>query len=682
MRDGGMKDPTTERLVQDQTPAQIVMKARTTMERLTTRPLQILGGQWSRCPVAGRRPIQTGNFTYTFAGHVPYDTVTPFAEALIEPLRVGRLVQGDKWTWAQLRGVPTKRPDGSLWNNAELTRELQRNPTFCTITLCMPAHWHGNIANMEGKPSATVVVAFVDKDGALSRDIGKTGVHMYGVRTPFVVLGDNPRFMQCGRCHLLGHSTEMCQLKASTLKCYICGGGHAASQHARFCNGSHAIAGRCTCKFRCLLCGKMGHHTRSHDCPKRGRFPAVPLETMGEPVGPTDPPPQPNAETDDLIPTQRTPRPSDSTLPVHDLRQLSKGQRARRKGRKNQPLILAQDPQPPTNNPFTVLDPLDIPAIHTAQLRSPDLAPLNTQEYTDWMDDKGDDYMQAPPLYNVFTAATLPTQEEVRAHYLTAPFGTLTESDILDEAEIGWGGTPGQVKECVSLLSRYALKHGFPMTRTESCLRVAGNLFSTGAAEVLRREDERRGGDGTGTSLMPLYDVLSAIGKDVVLVENRMPPNFEATLHAFQACDPSELTHLVEDFDFQVEGDGDGSGIAATIRGGIWDTHPGLFSKVQNTWTVPNNSSTADVAQKIESRWDWASGPPPAPIHFFKLVTSYMRKANCGTTAFTTEILADIAATHAPYSHVANGLPWYRNLSPPITRRLQEAAQQIVPARK
>jgi hypothetical protein len=222
--------------------------------------------------------------------------------------------------WAQARRVPTLNARGELYDNDTLTAELRRNPIFSAVPLCIKAHWHGNIDNIRAKPdrAATVMFAYLDRDGTLSRDIGRAGIHMFGVKTLFVVVGENPRFVQCGWCHHLNHTTEECRLKAGAFRCYICGGARQSTQHNRECKGKHAIGGVCNCAFPCLLCGKTGHHARSRSCPKRGSFRATPLDGETQPPQPAPP---------------ATPHLLASTLPVRDLAQLSRNQIKNRKKR-------------------------------------------------------------------------------------------------------------------------------------------------------------------------------------------------------------------------------------------------------------------------------------------------------------------------------------------------------------
>jgi len=66
-----------------------------------------------------------GNFTFTIAGSVPFQTILPFCEHFICLLLRGILYPGDKWVYIQLCGVPTKNLQGVVYNTLELLAEVQ-----------------------------------------------------------------------------------------------------------------------------------------------------------------------------------------------------------------------------------------------------------------------------------------------------------------------------------------------------------------------------------------------------------------------------------------------------------------------------------------------------------------------------------------------------------------------------
>ena len=207
--------------------------------------------------------------------------VLPFARHFIGPLLKGVLYPGDKWAYAQIRGVPTKSPAGIIYDSPDLLAEIQRDPVMGPLQLINAPHWQGKVANLADKDKSTVCIAFVDPSGTASAALAKASVSMFGARTPVLIMGDSPVIRQCGRCHELGHTTTTCRKPAGFLRCYKCGGAHLESAHGAVCKGPHEKPGVCQCRYPCLLCGKRGHHARDRNCPKRGRLAPPPLESTG-----------------------------------------------------------------------------------------------------------------------------------------------------------------------------------------------------------------------------------------------------------------------------------------------------------------------------------------------------------------------------------------------------------------
>ena len=79
--------------------------------------------------------------------------------------------------------------------------------------------------------------------------------------------------------------------------------------------------------FKCILCGKAGHHACSRSYPKQGCFCVDLVETTGKAVYPTDL--QVLLERADLVSTELSPCLPESDLSVRDIKQLSKGQKKR-----------------------------------------------------------------------------------------------------------------------------------------------------------------------------------------------------------------------------------------------------------------------------------------------------------------------------------------------------------------
>ena len=311
VRNGGVDKEAAKRAIHNQNPSAIVMTVHTAISKLTAQPIQVLSGRWASGFKAGKAK-PTGNFVYTLNGVLNYNQIRPFEKELIKPFGRGVLTPTHGWVWVQLRNVPTSDAEGVVYGPEELTNEILKHPAFEGATLCMPARWHGNISSIMDKFAATVLVVYIDETGEQTAQIQRTGVHIFGAPTPFHIVGDQARFMQCQRCHNLGHEAgaKECKLKPGTFRCYKCGGDHHMEQHDFHCKGKHMIAGKCNCPVKCILCGKGGHHACLQSCPKRGEFgvaPPAPLTVTPDSEQDTNAPPPliPTSLEPGLVPTQR-----------------------------------------------------------------------------------------------------------------------------------------------------------------------------------------------------------------------------------------------------------------------------------------------------------------------------------------------------------------------------------------
>ncbi|KAH9016248.1 hypothetical protein EDB84DRAFT_1236693, partial [Lactarius hengduanensis] len=128
-------------------------------------------------------------------------------------------------------------------------------------------HWQGNVHSLANKAESSVKLAYVDESGALTERIITNGVFMFGRQIRFVVTGDTPVIVMCGRCHAIGHHTDStaCPLGTTGIRCARCGGSHHTDEHSAFCTNVHDKVGQCRCLFLCLNC-KGQHGTRSAAC--------------------------------------------------------------------------------------------------------------------------------------------------------------------------------------------------------------------------------------------------------------------------------------------------------------------------------------------------------------------------------------------------------------------------------
>ncbi|KAH9070741.1 hypothetical protein EDB83DRAFT_2579864 [Lactarius deliciosus] len=286
-RDGGFKDQTRE-LQLRAIPASIIAQGvRTAIERNTPAPIKILSAQWAK------GVEKTGNYVYNIVGEIPMERILQFSKFLLQPFPGGVLVPASGWCWAQLRDVLVSDADGVIYDNDTLTEELRLNPMFADATFVTDPHWKNGV----NLPNATsdVVFAYLDPTKSITQRAIKEGVSMFTFGVKFVFCGDNPRPKQCGRCFEMGHVTNATECRwTGKNRCVRCGQGHHHDDHDMSCKATtHKSADRCDCKFKCLLCGQIGHNARSRSCKTRGDFPppkAVPnLRDTGSTAAPPAP---------------------------------------------------------------------------------------------------------------------------------------------------------------------------------------------------------------------------------------------------------------------------------------------------------------------------------------------------------------------------------------------------------
>jgi hypothetical protein len=514
MRDGGLKDQVAERAIRSLSPETIVMKARTVMEQTAERPPFLLGGRWASSANT------TGNFVYIFNGNMKFAAIEPFGAALISPLKRGLMVPAQGWVWTQLRNVPVSDESGMVYDSDKLTAEVRHNAVMARATLCTPVSWQRNPTAIMGDASATALMSLVDEDGSLVRNIQTNGIHMFGRRVKFVVAGNRPALIQCGRCHMLGHNTRspLCKTPPHAVRCYKCGGPHHAQQHAFYCKGKHADARHCNCKLKCILCGNVGHHARSRQCPNRGDFRPPTLATPEERHEETQ------AEgdvTEELTTTQREgPKLTAAGLP------RSKTQKRKGKGRKpaptNQFAALADDHDPsiPTTHPA---DPANHPPYF-------DPAALPKSGLTEWGDEVNDAMFTEIPDISATPESRGPSLEPPAPPVTSRELRVTDKLRVVDQegitsmsemqavigeereqmikAETDWGGTDWEIRECLGLRIRYAQHTNMPISGADvrnEILKGQGTLTASQTIETLRAADFSLGGSGNGESLTPYH---------------------------------------------------------------------------------------------------------------------------------------------------------------------------------
>ena len=719
VRDGGLTDPAAEAALREAKPEHIVMAARTTAEALSTETIQILGGHWAGS--AGK----TGNFVYTINGKIPFTQILPYAAALISPLKVGRLVPLDGWLWTQFRGVPTTGPDGVIYDSDALTNELLRNPAFHGVTLCMLAHWQKKVERLMQDNEATLQVSYLDETGEVTKHIQRSEVHMFGRKVKFFVIGNNPRLVQCSRCHELGHEARSpsCKLPANALRCHLCGGSHHSTTHDFHCNGTHKSGGRCDCKLKCILCKGFGHHARSRNCPKRGNFAPpplskhegtarvptqqhTPLTASTQPGSVPSPPPPVLASRDeipsvptpeDLTPTQREPTVQKESPPLPKKKGRKKGGGGKRKAGK----------PPQADNSFSISDTLTFPVPPlTAGIDDNPYNPYDNP-YGGISSSKGwgnpgdeDEFITDPdlsqpdgitqlhraPAIRTVEATMLLSAEALWEHYVRTDPGEGPSALWHKEIELGWGGmrndTDLKTHEAVGLRARYAAQYLLPTTKPEVIAALCKGLHPSKQPAHLQETDKEWGGDGSGAQLTAMNYFSRNAPCNLLLVHNGLPLTVERAVEALKTVDDYDLCLMTEEYDLQMGGTGSGTHFFHSIPHDILDANPAFQARLMTMQTPPNlrhplgkaASAVAEHARVLTTNGT-RIGPPLSYESASRLLQNYCVDADLPLNCITVDLVYDVAATHTPDVPWSCGLPAYRNLK----KHIREACRAAVP---
>lgn len=219
IRYGGFDDRTREAALHARSPQSIVLDVRLTLEKNMRDPIKVLGGRWSTVVE------KTGNFVFVLAGDISEDAIRATSTYLCGPFPDAVVIPNAGWVWVQLRGVDTTDAAGILWEQEDLLAGTRTNPAFEHATMCIIPHWQVPPHKLLSATS-TVRFAFCDVSGKIVKWALAKGVYMFGKRAKFVVVGDHPTVLQCGRCHKLGHHTNspVCHIPKMAARCFLCGG--------------------------------------------------------------------------------------------------------------------------------------------------------------------------------------------------------------------------------------------------------------------------------------------------------------------------------------------------------------------------------------------------------------------------------------------------------------------------
>ena len=250
-------------------------------------PLTLIHGSWAKGPKS--------IFSLTFAGHVPVQTVRAYSAVILEKFDSEHIFHPGNGAIKKIAlfNIPIKRDaSGFPQRRHELFQELSRGGSPAGLALYDGPTWTANSAADPDSTTGTVHIMVHDTTGSALGKFFAKPTYMYNKRIAMQVAIDPKPFVQCSRCHRLGHQVAICTRPANAQICYHCGSnGHASTQHKYACKAQHS-GPTCDCRATCFLCKTArkppaqftGHNALDSSCPLRCH-----TFVLSEPTNATDP---------------------------------------------------------------------------------------------------------------------------------------------------------------------------------------------------------------------------------------------------------------------------------------------------------------------------------------------------------------------------------------------------------
>jgi hypothetical protein len=726
VQNGGSDNKAEEDAIRALSPAFIILAARTKIEQLTKHTIVLVGGWWvSKLDKKGHKK-RNGNFNFTAAGHVTHEQVIQFQHVFLEHLKVGAIVTAGNWVWAQLRHVRTTDHQQNVAGPDVLIKEMRRNAVLADVPIPQMPHYACAPHNLG--EYATVVFAYMDHTGKIAKEAAEKGIWMFGERCQFVRLGDSPVFTQCGKCHELGHVTNLCPLPRNAARCYRCGGAHESGSHDFLCKANtHKVGGKCDCAYPCLLCKQTGHTCRDRKCSKRGAFPAPPLASAKRttppqkqpstpktsppqetPIGEDTPPPPPSkykgkgkATTESLVSTQREAptmddvpirvKPSRAQLNRERIKKRTTYQRGRASGLIDPAPMMTAAPPLPTNRFELLPDDADdvvaqVPVpLEDGELNLPPLSQPQSIALT-----QADFQLRERVMF--VDIESLPSEAMIQLAITRKYTDHTLAANAMRAADKAWGGN-GDLERILGYQARYSHVHQWPLTAEDTLVAIlaeANEGFHT--AEEIAANYQRSTPAGV-TPLDYFFARTERLGADNVFFTTFPKVSSPAELDG-------ELAHLdarvakayLQHLDMTMGGSGVGTAIQVK-----WSTEeltqtPALAATLEN-WRLATEAQDTE-AKKQEQNTHWARLMHSESI---RLVNSGIRKSpaipfpicqkvivpDCIKKGILTteEECKDLAYRHTPYERIT----WNGDILPvprprvSFLQRAQRAARSNTP---
>ena len=250
-------------------------------------PLTLVHGSWAKGPKS--------IFSLTFAGHVPVQTVRAYSAVFLEKFDSEHIFHPGNGAIKKIAlfNIPIKRDaSGFPQRRHELFQELSRGGSPAGLALYDGPTWTANSAADPESTTGTIHIMVHDTTGSALGKFFAKPTYMYNKRIAMQVAIDPKPFVQCSRCHRLGHEVAICTRPANAQICYHCGSNsHASTQHKYACKAQHS-GPTCDCRAKCFLCKIArkppaqftGHNALDSSCPlRRHTF------VLSDPANTTDP---------------------------------------------------------------------------------------------------------------------------------------------------------------------------------------------------------------------------------------------------------------------------------------------------------------------------------------------------------------------------------------------------------
>ena len=234
--------------------------------------LTLLHGAWA----PGTKSI----FSLTFAGHVTLQTVRAYTALFLEKFNNEHIFHpgNNAMKKIALFQVPIHRDNhGNAQSRRHLFEELSRGGSLAGLSLYDGPTWTPKSTDDPDATTGTLHLLVHNSTGTALGKFFNKPTFMYNKRIASQIAIPPKPFIQCARCHRLGHDIHKCNRPSNARVCHHCGSDkHDSNQHKYQCKQQHS-GPTCDCPPRCFLCRNVrksnaqftGHTALDSNCPLR-----------------------------------------------------------------------------------------------------------------------------------------------------------------------------------------------------------------------------------------------------------------------------------------------------------------------------------------------------------------------------------------------------------------------------